>query len=351
MKLAEDIIISKRYFELTSSEKEVVKELVSNEEEYEAMRWFLTSTGDAFTKEKIEPSRDLKKGVMAHLQQKQTTSKTIWLNGVSAFLFPAEKKFYQYPGLQIAAVAVLLVSAVAIYNSSSKIQDTLAVNETEQLVTSEEKLVFESETMVPETTGALQDEEAAQPTTVTRNEIVDDVMEAPADMAPGEAVSYYREMSVAEEMKLAEQDDESPAAVLDVDNVSTGSGSTLKQDQTVNLSSTLNKKNVDLKQEAVKSKDNDKVLRDETKRNDNSKSTTTVSTNAPAGNIGYTTTEKEKSEDVEGKPYVTGSAGGVFGDTADSAATDGNKPEVEEQTKKFSINDTKILKKLVFVVK
>ncbi|MBK6525237.1 MAG: hypothetical protein IPG07_06540 [Crocinitomicaceae bacterium] len=294
MKLAEDIIISKRYFELTSSEKEVVKELVSNEEEYEAMRWFLTSTGDAFTQEKIEPSRDLKKGVMAHLQQKQTTSKTIWLNGVSAFLFPAEKKFYQYPGLQIAAVAVLLVSAVAIYNSSSKIQDTLAVNETEQLVTSEEKLVFESETMVPETTGALQDEEAAQPTTVTRNEIVDDVMEAPADMAPGEAVSYYREMSVAEEMKLAEQDDESPAAVLDVDNVSTGSGSTLKQDQTVNLSSTLNKKNVDLKQEAVKSKDSDKVLRDETKRNDNSKSTTTVSTNAPAGNIGYTTTEKEK---------------------------------------------------------
>jgi hypothetical protein len=351
MKLAEDIIISKRYFELTSSEKEVVKEIVSNEEEYEAMRWFLTSTGDAFTKEKIEPSRDLKKGVMAHLQQKQTPSKTIWLNGVRAFLFPSEKKFYQYPGLQIAAVAVLLVSAVAIYNSNSKMQDTLAVNDPEQVVTPEEKLVFESETMVPETTTALKDEETVQPTTVTRNEVVD-VLEAPSDMAPGEAVSYYREMSVAEEMKLAEQDDESPAAVLDLDNVSTGSGSTLKQDQNENLSSTtLNKKNVDGKQEAEKSKDSDKMLRDESKRNDNSKITTTVSTNAPAGNIGYTKSEKENNEDVEGNAYVTGSAGGVFGDTADSAATDGAKPEVEEPTKKFSINDTKILKKLVFVVK
>lgn len=351
MKLAEDIIISKRYFELTSSEKELVKELVSNEEEYEAMRWFLTSTGNAFTKEKIEPSRDLRKGVMAHLQQKQTPSKTIWLNGVSAFLFPSEKKFYQYPGLQIAAVAVLLVSTVAIYNSNSKMQDALAVNDQEQVVTPEEKLVFESETMVPETPTALTDEETAQPTTVTRNEIVDDVMEAPADMAPGEAVSYYREMSVAEEMKLAEQDDESPAAVLDLDNVSTGSGSTLKQDQSENLSSTLNKKNVDGKQQAEKSKDSDKMLRDESKRNDNSNVTTTVSNNAPAGNIGYTKSEKENSEDVEGNAYVTGSAGGVFGDTADSAATDGTKPEVEEPTKKFSINDTKILKKLVFVVK
>ncbi len=351
MKLAEDIIISKRYFELTSSEKEVVKELVSNEEEYEAMRWFLTSTGDAFTQEKIEPSRDLRKGVMAHLQQKQTATKTIWLNGVGAFLFPTEKKFYQYPGLQIAAVAVLLVSAVAVYNSSSKMEDTLAVNDTEEIVSPEEKLVFESETMVPETTTALNDEEVAQPLIDSRNE-VSDLMEAPADMAPGEAASYYREMSVAEEIKYAEQDDESPAVVVELDNVSTGSGSTLKQDQTVvNLSSTLYKKNEDLKQEAVKSKDSDKVLRDETKRNDNSKSTTTVSTNAPAGNIGYTTTEKESSEDVDGNAYVTGSAGGVFGDTADSAATDGNKPEVEEQTKKFSINDTKILKKLVFVVK
>jgi hypothetical protein len=230
-------------------------------------------------------------------------------------------------------------------------QDTLAVNDPEQVVTPEEKLVFESETMVPETTTALKDEETVQPTTVTRNEVVD-VLEAPSDMAPGEAVSYYREMSVAEEMKLAEQDDESPAAVLDLDNVSTGSGSTLKQDQNENLSSTtLNKKNVDGKQEAEKSKDSDKMLRDESKRNDNSKITTTVSTNAPAGNIGYTKSEKENNEDVEGNAYVTGSAGGVFGDTADSAATDGAKPEVEEPTKKFSINDTKILKKLVFVVK
>lgn len=351
MKLAEDIIISKRYFELTSSEKEVVKELVSNEEEYEAMRWFLTSTGDAFSQEKIEPSRDLRKGVMAHLQQKQTATKTIWLNGVGAFLFPSEKKFYQYPGLQIAAVAVLLVSIVAVYNSSSEIGDTLAINDTEQVVTTEEKLVFESETMVPETTTALNDEEVTQPAIDSRNE-VSELMEAPADLSPAEATSYYREMSVAEEIKYAEQDDESQPGVVDLDNVTTGSGSTLKQDQSVNLSSTLYKKEVDgKKQEAEKAKDADKNLKDESKREVNSKTTTTVSNDAPAGNIGYTSTEKVSSENEEGNAYMTGSAGGVFGDTADSAAAEGNKPEVEEQTKKFNINETKILKKLVFVVK
>jgi len=326
-----------------------VKELVSNEEEYEAMRWFLTSTGDVFTKEKIEPSRDLRKGVMAHLQQKQTATKTFWLNGVSAFLFPAEKKFYQYPALQIAAVAVLFVSIVAVYNTSSKIQDTLAVNDTKQNLTTEEKTVFESETMVTEGSEKLEDQQNVDPVTSnTRNE-VSDVMEAPADMSPAEATSYYREMSVAEEIKYAEQDDESPAVAVDLDNVTTGSGATLRQDQTVNLSSSVYKKNENTKQEADKLKEDGKNLKDESKRDVSSKTTTTVSTNAPAGsNLGYTTTEKEN---VEGNAYVTGSAGGVFGDTADSAANDGNKPEVEEQTKKFSINDTKILKKLVFVVK
>lgn len=353
MKLAEDIIISKRYFELTSSEKEVVQELVSNEEEYEAMRWFLTSTGDAFTKEKIEPSRDLRKGVMAHLQQKQTTTKTIWLNGVGAFLFPAEKKFYQYPALQIAAVAVLLVSIVTVYNTSSKMEDTLAVNDTPQPVTVQEKTVFESETMNTESTVMVQQDEEASGSVpvVSRNEI-SDALEAPADMAPGEASAYYREMAVAEEIKLIDADDESPAVVAELDNISTGSGTTPKQDQTVQFSGTLSKKTEDTKQEALKSKDGDKSLKDDSKRNTNSKvTTTTVSTNAPAENVGYTVTEKEANEEAEGNAYMTGSAGGVFGDTADSSATDGVRPDAEEQTKKFNINDTKILKKLVFVVK
>jgi hypothetical protein len=250
--------------------------------------------------------------------------------------------------LQIAAVAVLLVTVVAVYNTSSKMEDTLAVNDTKQTLPVEEKTVFESETMVTETPEALEDEAPVQPVTSSSKNEVTDLMEAPVDMAPAEASAYYREMSVAEEIKNAEQDDEIPA-VLDLDNVSTGAGTT-RVDQSENLSSTVSKKTEDSKSEVSKSKDGDKNLKDESKRDSNSKITTTVSSNAPAGTT-YSTAEKENVESKEGTGYVTGSAGGVFGDTADSAATDGAKPDVEEESKKFNINETKILKKLVFVVK
>jgi hypothetical protein len=134
MKTAEDIIISKRYFELNAAEKEAVKEYASNEEDYEAMRWFLISTGNEFAKEKIEPSSDLRRGVMAHLNQKQTAPKTIWLNGVSAFLFPSDKKFFQYPAFQMAAVAAVVVAIVLIYNQNpiSDNQEMALNNQTEQ---------------------------------------------------------------------------------------------------------------------------------------------------------------------------------------------------------------------------
>ena len=107
MKDAEEIIISKRFFELTPGELEAVKEFAANEEDYEAMRWFLQQTKSSFAEEKIEASPKLRAGVMAHLNQ-QPSGKTIWLNGVGAFLFPSQKKFYQYPAFQIAAVVRII---------------------------------------------------------------------------------------------------------------------------------------------------------------------------------------------------------------------------------------------------
>ena len=58
MNTAEDIIRKKKFFELTVTERELVKDYATNEEDYEAMRWFLLSTSSAFEQEKITPSEN-----------------------------------------------------------------------------------------------------------------------------------------------------------------------------------------------------------------------------------------------------------------------------------------------------
>lgn len=352
MKTAEDIIISKRFFELNASERDAVKELVSNEDEYEAMRWFLTSTGETFAKEKVEPSSDLKKGVMAHLQQKQTATKTIWLNGVSAFLFPSEKKFYQYPAFQIAAVAVLFVSVVAVYNTSSKMDESLAVNDNQIIQTPEENLVIADErkqpdvTVVPEQPAADQDPAGPLTNSSSTGE-GNKFLEVPADMAPGEA-SYYREMSVAEETKVLDGD---KVEIMELENASTIDEVITLSD--VSQSGSIFKKNEDAVSNQDKYKDSNDNERNESKRDDDSKleSKTTITSNAPTQSGTTTATEKESDEDKETGGYMTGSAGGVYGETAADSTVANGKPEVEESATKFNINDTKVLKKLIFVVK
>lgn len=349
MNTAEDIIISKRYFELTSSEKEVVRDLVSNEEEYEAMRWFLISTEESFAEEKIEPSSDLKKGVMAHLQQKQGAPKTIWLNGVGAFLFPAEKKFYQYPALQIAAVAVLFISVVAVYNSGKELDQTLAVNDQSEISSPEENTLSENETISQEEndSGNDQPEQQIVSGVVTGEGTKTGTLDK--DLVPADE-AYYRDMSVAEEIKYAEADEDEVLADELQDVSSTGAGEPA-QPNTVVLDNIVSRN--ESKSELSKSKDEDKNLKQNSKKETNLKTgSTSADQNAPAG-YAYTSTEKTVTEaEKEEATYLTGSAGGVYRETAaDSVSSDKTKADAEEGQVKFSISDTKILKKLVFVVK
>jgi hypothetical protein len=364
MKTAEDIIISKRYFELNAAEKEAVKEYASNEEDYEAMRWFLISTGNEFAKEKIEPSSDLRRGVMAHLNQKQTAPKTIWLNGVSAFLFPSDKKFFQYPAFQMAAVAAVVVAIVLIYNQNpiSDNQEMALNNQTEQ----QENL---NEITAPETVSP--DENSNQ----NRNDLTDEANDqmpveasklsalekeatATDDLQTAPAL-YYRDMAVAEEVKLLEDDvDEYSLS----SNISTGTNVQQPAQTSVDNIAVYDKSDADgqnLKQDVNKKQNGEgKDLEKPNKNADLGGGTTRTGreeldnkvVTAPAG---YTTTvatnesvDEDKSKN-EGE-YKTATAGGVFGDvTTESEIAE----EKEESAVKYSIAQTKMLKKLIFVVK
>jgi hypothetical protein len=124
----EEIIRSKSYFELSKEELEAVSEFAQNEEEYVNMQWFLNGTISAVATDKITPSADLKKKVMAHLTD-GADKKGFWLNSVGVFMFPDGKQFYKKPGFQLGLAAAVVIGFLFFVNRDFQ-SANLALNKT-----------------------------------------------------------------------------------------------------------------------------------------------------------------------------------------------------------------------------
>lgn len=130
----EEIIRTKSYFELSKEELEAVSEFAQNEEEYVNMQWFLNGTISAVATNKITPSADLKKKVMAHLTD-GANKKGFWLNSVGVFMFPDGKQFYKKPGFQLGLAAAVVIGFLFFVNRDFQ-SANLAVNKsTDQQIT------------------------------------------------------------------------------------------------------------------------------------------------------------------------------------------------------------------------
>ena len=379
MKEAEDIIISKRFFELTPGEMEVVKEFASNEEDYDAMRWFLQSTRSTFAKDKIDAGPSLRKSVLAHLHQ-APAQKTIWLNGAAAFLFPKDKKFYQYPALQMAAVGLLLVSFVFIYDGSLKTDQEVAQNLEGQEMTKDqaelEKLNEPGDLTVSESEMRDQVETGDEMNSPGIPAAVPPVEAPEQEALLDELEEGYREMSVAEEARHPEGAGTTAIpqnSTTRADDITISSGeekTVLAQEYYRNADkntagevsgkvSTENKGNKKVTQDK---NNNGRSELNNTTTNDgtstvNGSATGVPSTTTIAGNITVTDAElaKEKTE-KEGGLFLTATAGGVYGDTASTNGVDGDmggghKPDADVPASQFSINESKELKGLFFIVK
>lgn len=360
MKTAEDIIISKKFYELSQSEKEIVQELVSGEDEYEAMRWFLTTTTQSFENEKIVPSSNLKQGVMAHLNQKQAAPKVFWLNGAGAFLFPADKKFYQYPGLQIAAVALLMVSAVAIFNYSKPVQNNLALHSDETIISQQENLMDSPNsdkdqmgiTQPDNTSPEDQNDNETNEVSVGENRMTtqlnnDQVRELPADDVISTTSISTRDMAVAEEMKLSEAEQSynyysAPATSKEDNDAFVQEQMVLKDEQPL--------KKTESKVFTGNSKDASKNQKPGTKQENSKQTESTGFASDDAIGTSSPTTSVERNEGVTGG-YLTGSAGGTYGETAADSSVNKTSTETEKSAKKVSVQQTAFLKKLMFIVK
>jgi len=372
MKEAEEIIISKRFFELTPSELEAVKEFAANEEDYEAMRWFLQQTKSSFAEEKIEASPSLRAGVMAHLNQ-QPSGKTISLNGVGAFLFPTQKKFYQYPAFQIAAVGILLVGFVFMYDgtlsegdqglASNDLQKVQPVPENDSLL-DEENLTTETEVVSPSEVREDGDTRV-EPVTVSplsnKGEVSKNV-DLEVSIVGGS--TNLLAMSVAEESRFSADEKLTNQQPYGETNVVAPDQNFYRVENAVVKGIVVDEiKNAPtddivladgLKKES-NNKDQDKSKTSVNSKTDvNAPATTTVTSNENSGysytTAGATNREKAVDEDKEAGEFLTGSAGGVFGDTASEPETE-KVMDAETPAKDFNLSQTKELRGLFFVVK
>ncbi len=310
IKEAENIILSKKYFELSPDELELVNEYVSNEEDFEEMKWFLLSTQASFANEQVKPSTDLKKNVYEHLHQ-DAGQKRIWLNSLGVFLFPTQKKIYQYPALQMAAIAVIAFGVT--FMIPDKLQDSeVAMNLDNQLVQDDDKELISEGTISYDS--------------VSVSEEVDTRLLKDEDIDGGELVEEESVMLIEKEEEMDDLEvttglgattttlydyspSEEPLLVYDVeesdDEYDLDQSGTLEGNMIVSPEDEKNKEKKDkffnnkgFKKEANRKKDNNEVNNAPgVSSSDNSNTDTTYKTSMAGGayeEIGYTDLNDEK---------------------------------------------------------
>lgn len=110
-----DIITEKEFHQLTPDELTQVSELCSNEEEFIHMK-HVFSQMSGFTQDTVSPKAETKESLDALFAQTYPRATGAWYSSILAVVVPKEKPIYRQPLMQLAAVALLLLLVVPLFN-------------------------------------------------------------------------------------------------------------------------------------------------------------------------------------------------------------------------------------------
>jgi len=103
-----NIIVEKRFFELTDKEKNLIKDWASNEDEFEALKMTFLSISD-FNKEnetKLSPS--VKERLNDRFAAKHAHQSEGYWNRFLIFFFPRDTQLFKKPAFQLVMVALIV---------------------------------------------------------------------------------------------------------------------------------------------------------------------------------------------------------------------------------------------------
>lgn len=116
-------VLGKEFNELSNNERVALNDYCTSEEEFEQLKMVFLSVEALKKSENLQPRVETKNSLDDIFAQKHGHKpRAIWYNSAMVVLYPTEKAFVKRPLVQIAAVALLLLLAYPLVNST-KIQD------------------------------------------------------------------------------------------------------------------------------------------------------------------------------------------------------------------------------------
>lgn len=107
-----DIIIEKRFFELTPKEKSMIKEWVANEEEFDALKLTFLSASDLNIENEKELSPQVKQRLNERFAAKHAIQNEGYWNRFLMFFLPKDTQFFKKPAFQLVMVALVVALVI-----------------------------------------------------------------------------------------------------------------------------------------------------------------------------------------------------------------------------------------------
>ena len=179
MKDVFDIIAERNFDQLNKEEQSLVAEVCANEDEFLQMKQVLLQVADMNAVQQEEPSPKVKAS-LDDIFAAQTFPKTapIWYNKLWVAAYPKDKKLYQRPIIQVAAVLLLIVGILPMMMNTDF--------ETVPSIAKLEKPVQESK---------------KEETLVTENDEVKSREKSEGKLNKSETILEEQEMNVAEDVR------------------------------------------------------------------------------------------------------------------------------------------------------
>lgn len=179
MKDVFDIIAERNFDQLNQEEQSLVAEVCANEDEFLQMKQVLLQVADMNAVQQEAPSPKVKAS-LDDIFAAQNFPKTapIWYNKLWVAVYPQDKKMYQRPLIQVAAVLLLIVGILPMMMNTDF--------ETAPSIAKLEKPVQESK---------------KEETLVTENDEVKSREKSEGELSKSETILEEQEMNVAEDMR------------------------------------------------------------------------------------------------------------------------------------------------------
>ena len=130
-----DIVAEKEFMELTSEERTELNEFCTNEQEYNQLKNVLLNVS-SLKAEPVSPRKETKESLDRLFETSFPRSAPLWQSSVLAAVIPRDKPLYKQPLMHLAAVALLLILVVPMFQQEISIAKTsiaqIENNNTEQ---------------------------------------------------------------------------------------------------------------------------------------------------------------------------------------------------------------------------